>query len=370
MLNADCLAFANHPIETRRRHETSFLWEGCVFFPTANDAVENFPSCSFAKANNFPISSFAKANKFPISSFAKANKFTRLGFAPSVAGRDQLVLASCGSGTVRCNDVEITLHAGQAYFLPGQGDPSDSCQVYFDANLIRLDADTRVWLALSQWIRTVTRQPFSFLPGVWSNSQALIQSLERDFFVARDVRAAEKTKHLGTGRAHTPSENRASDRRPSENIHVFLPRETATAFKTSLNHRLEHAAHLPGRTLQKRLQVLSRMYRVLSHMERYCNDDLDIAALADIANYSKWHFLRTFQLTFGASPHQWLVQRRMHMARRALENSDLGITEIATLVGFEDRSAFSRAFKRAQGQTAQSYMLHARANFAVDTLAK
>ena len=49
----------------------------------------------------------------------------------------------------------------------------------------------------------------------------------------------------------------------------------------------------------------------------------------------------------GDTPMQYLAAWRMHLARRLLRESNIGIAELAARVGYEFEAAFSRAFRRA-----------------------
>jgi AraC family transcriptional regulator len=112
-------------------------------------------------------------------------------------------------------------------------------------------------------------------------------------------------------------------------------------------------ARCPGRTYAKRRQVFLRLQRVRSFMGACCDREIDNAALASMANYSPCHFLRIFNLVYGETPHEYLVNQRLRRARHLLCSSDLAITEVAFASGFENRSAFSRLFRQRFGTTAQ-----------------
>lgn len=58
-----------------------------------------------------------------------------------------------------------------------------------------------------------------------------------------------------------------------------------------------------------------------------------------------------FRAEFGVSPHAWLGGLRLRRAIRELETSDRAIAEIAAGGGYADQSAFTRALRRATGDT-------------------
>lgn len=108
----------------------------------------------------------------------------------------------------------------------------------------------------------------------------------------------------------------------------------------------------PGRSFASKLQVFLRLQRVRRYMNAYCERELDIESLARIANYSPCHFLRTFNMMYGETPHAYLVRQRLRRADRLLRSGGLAVTEVAFASGFENRSAFSRSYRQHFGITA------------------
>jgi AraC family transcriptional regulator len=108
----------------------------------------------------------------------------------------------------------------------------------------------------------------------------------------------------------------------------------------------------PGRTFAQRRQVFVRLQRVRNYLASNCHLDIDNDALARMASYSPWHFIRAFRAAYEETPHAYLVRQRLERARRLLCASPLAIAEIALASGFENRCAFSRLFRERFGVTA------------------
>lgn len=72
----------------------------------------------------------------------------------------------------------------------------------------------------------------------------------------------------------------------------------------------------------------------------------EIAALCSL---STSHFSRAFKETIGIAPHQWLVRRRIEVAKPLLKAPSLSLTEVALKCGFADQSHFTRVFSRIVG---------------------
>lgn len=84
-------------------------------------------------------------------------------------------------------------------------------------------------------------------------------------------------------------------------------------------------------------------------------DPLDVAALARAAHVSPTHFTRTFRKAYGATPHQFLIARRMERAALQLRETDKPVTEISLDVGFRSLGSFSSTFRRWLGVTPSAY---------------
>ncbi|MBI1245822.1 MAG: helix-turn-helix domain-containing protein [Alphaproteobacteria bacterium] len=87
---------------------------------------------------------------------------------------------------------------------------------------------------------------------------------------------------------------------------------------------------------------------------------IDLAAAADMAGLSAFHFLRVFRRTLGVTPHQYLVRARLRRAARALVADDQAVTDIAYDCGFADLSNFVRSFRRAAGMSPREFRRSAR----------
>jgi transcriptional regulator GlxA family with amidase domain len=90
-------------------------------------------------------------------------------------------------------------------------------------------------------------------------------------------------------------------------------------------------------------------------MDRSYARPLDVAALARIAMISEAHFIRTFKLAFGETPHRYLQRRRLERAMALLRMTDRQVTDICLEVGFTSLGTFSRTFTRIVGMPPSTY---------------
>lgn len=86
-----------------------------------------------------------------------------------------------------------------------------------------------------------------------------------------------------------------------------------------------------------------------------------IPLMAQIAGTSKSAFSERFRNLVGQPPLQYLKEIRMQKACRLLKDSNVDISNIATLVGYESISSFSNTFKRWNGTSPGEFRRHQRA---------
>lgn len=84
-------------------------------------------------------------------------------------------------------------------------------------------------------------------------------------------------------------------------------------------------------------------------LARSAPQELSVADLADLVGYSPFHFTRLFTQRTGIGPGQYLIAQRIDAAKRLLLTEDLPVIDVATAVGFDSVSSFSRRFKHTVG---------------------
>ena len=95
--------------------------------------------------------------------------------------------------------------------------------------------------------------------------------------------------------------------------------------------------------------------RVREHIETHLDHRISIQDLAGIAGLSMHHFARAFKRSEGASPHNYLLHRRIQRVRALLASTDVAISVIAVACGFSDQSHCARRFKECVGVTPGRY---------------
>jgi AraC-like DNA-binding protein len=98
-----------------------------------------------------------------------------------------------------------------------------------------------------------------------------------------------------------------------------------------------------------------RLLRARDAMDRAYAEPLDVRAIGAVAHMSEAHFIRSFKVAFGETPHRYLQRRRVERAMFLLRETTRSITDICFDVGFMSLGTFSRTFREIVGETPSAY---------------
>jgi AraC-like DNA-binding protein len=101
---------------------------------------------------------------------------------------------------------------------------------------------------------------------------------------------------------------------------------------------------------------IARVTRSIRMIEHRIGKIHSLAHLAQEARLSPFHFLRTFRVITGVTPHQYL--RRLRLRESAIQintEKKKKIIDVAIDCGFEDISTFNRAFRAEFGATPRAF---------------
>jgi len=90
----------------------------------------------------------------------------------------------------------------------------------------------------------------------------------------------------------------------------------------------------------------ARIAQSLSYIHSNYMNHISVDDLAEKASMSVSSFYRAFKFVTGDSPLQYLKKTRLHNARSILIREKLSVSIVASRVGYESTSQFSREFKR------------------------
>ena len=142
---------------------------------------------------------------------------------------------------------------------------------------------------------------------------------------------------------------------------AFLRLHAAIAKQASLLHRQSLlvncimallSAHCESNLPPLATPGRRRLQLARDFLEQHFAENVTLDQLAEIADLSRFHFLRAFTREFSLTPHAWQISRRVERVRFLIK---AGIPLHSIDAGFADQSHLIRHFKSAHGVTPGQY---------------
>lgn len=110
------------------------------------------------------------------------------------------------------------------------------------------------------------------------------------------------------------------------------------------------ACTLSDKELGIRIRNRSRMAPILDKIHQNYTESVDSATLASLCGLTHSHFCNQFKAITGQTVTAYVNRLRLDQADQLLLQTDLFVTEIAGLVGFDDVNYFCRMYRKYRGQ--------------------
>ena len=147
--------------------------------------------------------------------------------------------------------------------------------------------------------------------------------------------------------------------------------DLVTALSSTLNDERESAEECLGRiaailkplqkpethTMEQMKGGLApwQMRKVISHIETNLDKSIKSGDLAALLDLSPCHFSRAFRNSFGDSPLEHVIRRRVERAQGLMLSTDAPLSQIALDCGLADQAHFSRLFRRIVGESPMAW---------------
>jgi AraC family transcriptional regulator len=105
--------------------------------------------------------------------------------------------------------------------------------------------------------------------------------------------------------------------------------------------------------------------RVFAHVETNLSRKILIRELARPLGLSARHFCRAFKCTFGVSPRDYMLRRRIEVAQALMLTTSEPLSSIALRCGMCDQPHFTRSFQRIVGETPYAWRRTRRATLNI-----
>jgi AraC-like DNA-binding protein len=112
---------------------------------------------------------------------------------------------------------------------------------------------------------------------------------------------------------------------------------------------------LPVTRRSTRVELYKRLSTAREWILANYSTALSLEAMAESAMMNSQHFLRMYRDCYGITPHQFVIDVRLTIARQLLTETEQPVSAICRQTGFESFSSFSGLFRRRFGLSPTAY---------------
>ena len=141
----------------------------------------------------------------------------------------------------------------------------------------------------------------------------------------------------------------ASARQHEENVEF----QTRNLFSELWLLLLEEIKEQPAHTVN--FQNQERVQNMLTFIHAHYSEKLTLNDIAAAASVSTRECIRCFRNTIRQTPLEYVMEYRLNMAKRLLDDTGMSITDLSLQCGFSSNAYFGKIFREKYGMTPLQY---------------
>nr|Q51872.1 RecName: Full=Probable transcriptional regulator LumQ [Photobacterium leiognathi]AAA87846.1 LumQ [Photobacterium leiognathi subsp. mandapamensis] len=110
---------------------------------------------------------------------------------------------------------------------------------------------------------------------------------------------------------------------------------------------------------EKKVERLN-MVLIDNYIEQHLQKKISVAELSSVAFLAQSQFYALFKSQMGITPHQYVLRKRLDLAKQLIAERQKPLSQVAQLCGFSSQSSFSQAFRRLYGMSPTRYQFFIR----------
>jgi len=99
------------------------------------------------------------------------------------------------------------------------------------------------------------------------------------------------------------------------------------------------------------MDLLTQLNSAVKYIEENICDDIELAKVASVTNYSPYHFGRLFYYIVDMPISEYIRRRKLSLAAMELQNAKVKVIDLAVKFGYDSADSFTRAFIKQHGIT-------------------
>jgi len=117
-----------------------------------------------------------------------------------------------------------------------------------------------------------------------------------------------------------------------------------------------------GAVVSPKINAPGFIQAAIQDIDAHFSSNLSLAYFSDKLKINKYYFAKVFKKYTGFSPIEYIINTRINNAKEFLQYSDAMVSEISTLVGFNNTCHFINSFKQKAGFTPLKFRKQYQAN--------
>ncbi|MFV5685689.1 response regulator transcription factor [Flavobacterium sp. GB2R13] len=105
------------------------------------------------------------------------------------------------------------------------------------------------------------------------------------------------------------------------------------------------------------LEVPYILKGIVSYIEDNINEKITISDLSLRSRWKEQHFIRVFTNYIGETPYQFILSKKIAMAKKMIIETDIPVIEIGFELGFQSHANFCNAFKKITSKTPTNFRI-------------
>ncbi len=105
----------------------------------------------------------------------------------------------------------------------------------------------------------------------------------------------------------------------------------------------------------KEPKLSETVQKIMLYIQQNYDKDISNSQISDTIGYHSFYLNRIFKRSTGVTIHQAVINERMRIAKKLLEETTLSVNAIAEELGYSEHSQFCTAFKKHVGVTPLEY---------------
>jgi AraC-like DNA-binding protein len=93
----------------------------------------------------------------------------------------------------------------------------------------------------------------------------------------------------------------------------------------------------------------------LSFIEQHYQDDINVEDIAAYCSLDRSYLSKIFKSVLNTSPQEFLIRYRINKSCELMKITDIPISEISAMVGYNNQFNFSRVFKKVIGKSPRQW---------------